>query len=202
MKGLSSAKGQGVAAGSAATMADHIASPSFMSEIQRCRPHVGLVLLICTVLGACSSLSDTIKPYRVPVVQGNVITREQMAILKPGMSRIQVRDILGTPLLTSVFHGNRWDYVFTLKQQGIEPQSRKVTVFFKGDVVERFEAEALPSESEFVATLGSGIKPGKVPVLEAPPEKLQQFPAPAKPAEAKPLPPLPASYPPLEPPVR
>jgi outer membrane protein assembly factor BamE len=173
-----------------------------MSELQPFRPHVGLALLVCAVLCACGSLSDTITPYKVPVVQGNVVTREQVAVLRPGMSRIQVRDILGTPLLTSVFHGSRWDYVFTLKQRGLEPQARKVTVFFKGDVLERFEADELPSESEFVATLGSGIKPDKVPVLEASPEKLQQFPAPARPAEAKPLPPLPASYPPLEPPVR
>ena len=173
-----------------------------MPEFHRCRPALGLVFLVCAQLGACASLSDTFKPYRVPVVQGNVVTREQMAVLRPGMSRIQVRDILGTPLLTSVFHADRWDYVFTLKQQGIAPQSRRVTVFFKGAVLERFEADPLPSESEFVATLGSEVKADKVPVLEAAPEKLRQFPAPAKATEPKPLPPLPASYPPLEPAVR
>ena len=69
-------------------------------------------------LGGCTAL----QPYRAPVVQGNVVTREQVAVLRPGMSRIQVRDILGTPLLTSVFHADRWDYVFTLRQQGREPQ--------------------------------------------------------------------------------
>jgi outer membrane protein assembly factor BamE len=169
-----------------------------MSEFLRCRPRLGLVFLLSALLCACGSVSKAFTPYRVTVVQGNVITSEQLAILHPGMSRIQVRDVLGTPLLTSVFHSNRWDYVFTLNQQGIEPQSRKVAVFFKNDVLERFEADKLPSEAEFVATLGSGITPEKVPLLEADPEKLQQFPAPAKPAQAKPLPPLPASYPPLE----
>jgi outer membrane protein assembly factor BamE len=173
-----------------------------MTEFDCGSPRAGLVLLLCTVLCACSGVSDTIKPYRVPVVQGNVVTREQMAILRPGMSRIQVRDVLGTPLLTSVFHANRWDYVFTLNRQGIEPQSRKLTVFFKNDVLERFDADALPSESDFVATLGSSVPAGKVPVLEATPESLQQFPLPAKAPEAKPLPPLPASYPPLEPATR
>lgn len=148
-------------------------------------------------LPACSYL----QPYRVPVVQGNVVTREQVAVLRPGMSRIQVRDILGTPLLTSVFHADRWDYVFTLKRQGAEPQARRVTVFFKGEALERFEADELPSETEFVSTLGRQEKP-KVPVLEATPEKLQQFPPPAPPAAAPPLPPLPASYPPLEPAAR
>jgi outer membrane protein assembly factor BamE len=145
-------------------------------------------------LPACSFL----QPYRMPVVQGNVVTREQVAVLRPGMSRIQVREILGTPLLTSVFHAARWDYVFTLRRQGAEPQARRVTVYFQGEALERFEADELPSETEFVSTLGRQEKP-KVPVLEATPEKLQAFPPPAPAPEPKPLPPLPASYPPLEP---
>lgn len=172
-----------------------------MSELHRRCPWLGLVLLACAGLTACGSL-EFLQPYRVPVVQGNVVTREQMAVLRPGMSRIQVRDVLGTPLLTSVFHADRWDYVFTLRRQGAEPQSRKVTVFFKNDLLERFEADSLPSESEFVATLGRTSGAAKVPVLEASPESLEKFPTPAKPAESKPLPPLPASYPPLEPATR
>lgn len=171
-----------------------------MFIFHRAPGRLGPVLLLggaLLTLPACSYL----QPYRVPVVQGNVVTREQVAVLRPGMSRIQVRDILGTPLLTSVFHADRWDYVFTLKRQGAEPQARRVTVFFKGEVLERFEADELPSETEFVSTLGSQEKP-KVPVLEATPEKLQQFPPPAPPAAAQPLPPLPASYPPLEPAAR
>ncbi len=139
-----------------------------------------------------------LQPYRVPVVQGNVVTREQVTALRPGMSRIQVRDILGTPLLASVFHADRWDYVFTLRRQGSEPQQRRVTVYFKDNVLERFEADPLPSETEFVATLGTR-EPPKVPVLEATPEKLQEFPAPQPKPEPKPLPSLPATYPPLEP---
>ncbi|MDZ4076215.1 MAG: outer membrane protein assembly factor BamE [Hylemonella sp.] len=165
-----------------------------MFIFHRALGRLGLALLLGAALSACSFL----QPYRVPVVQGNVVTREQVAALRPGMSRIQVRDILGTPLLASVFHANRWDYVFTLKRQGAEPQARRVTVYFQGETLERFEADALPSETEFVSTLGSR-EPPKVPVLEATPEKLQEFPAPVPPPEAKPLPPLPASYPPLEP---
>lgn len=165
-----------------------------MFIFHRAPGRLGLALFLGAALTACSFL----EPYRVPVVQGNVVTREQVAVLRPGMSRIQVRDILGTPLLTSVFHADRWDYVFTLQRQNTEPQARRVTVYFKGDVLERFEAGALPSETEFVATLGSQAPP-KVPLLEATPEKLQEFPAPAPAPEARPLPPLPASYPPLEP---
>lgn len=168
-----------------------------MFIFHRAPGRLGAVLLLGVALMALQGCSF-LQPYRVPVVQGNVVTREQVAALRPGMSRIQVRDILGTPLLTSVFHSDRWDYVFTLKRQGTEPQARRVTVYFKGNVLERFEADPLPSESEFVATLGRKDEV-KVPVLEAAPEKLQAFPPPAPAPDSKPLPPLPASYPPLEP---
>jgi outer membrane protein assembly factor BamE len=180
-----------------------------MSDISRLSARLGLVLVACAALSACGSfdgasnrLVNVLKPYRIDIVQGNVVTREQVAALRPGMSRIQVRDVLGTPLLASVFHADRWDYVFTLKRQGAEPQSRKVTVFFKNDVLERFEADPLPSEAEFVATLDTKPPSTKVPLLEATPESLEKFPTPAKAAESKPLPPLPASYPPLEPATR
>lgn len=169
-------------------------------------------LLAAVLLPGCSSVNRAsvsvaswITPYKVEVVQGNFISREQVEALKPGMGRGQVRDILGTPLLTSVFHGDRWDYVFTFQRQGTAPQSRRFVVFFKEDSLERFEGDEMPSESEFVALVDPGRKSGKVPVLEASAESLKPFAPPAKPAAAAPeaaLPPLPTSYPPLEPPAR
>ena len=87
---------------------------------------------------ACSSFDNAstkaigvITPYKMDIVQGNVVTREQFALVKPGMSRAQVRDVLGTALLTSVFHADRWDYIFTLKSQTAKNQQRKVSIFFK-----------------------------------------------------------------------
>lgn len=169
---------------------------------------VRLILLLAMTLGlaACSSLNSAstqvaglVKPYKMDIVQGNFVSKEQAEAVKPGMSRSQVRDILGTPLLTSLFHADRWDYVFTFKRQGLGSQERKVTVYFKADVLDRLEADALPTEAEFVAALDATRPSGKVPVLEMSPESLSKLPA-AKPkaAEAD-LPPLPASYPPLEP---
>ena len=168
-----------------------------MLIFSRPAPRAGLLAVLCLVAGLLSACSS-FEPYRITIVQGNVVTREQVAALKPGMSRLQVRDIMGTPLLTSVFRAERWDYVFTLQQQGRESQSRHVTVYFKGDALDRFEADPLPSEPEFVATLGRPTQP-KVPRLEATPEQLASFPEPAPKAEAAALPPLPATYPPLEP---
>lgn len=185
---------------------DHIATHHSMFDLQNRSARLILLMVASASLVACGSLNGAstriagvVTPYKIDIVQGNFVSSEQAAALKPGMSRTQVRDILGTPLLTSVFHADRWDYVFTFKRQGLEPQARKVTVFFKGDVLERVDADALPTEAEFVASLDSGRKSAKVPVLEMTEESLKQLPAPVKAAEPKPLPPLPASYPPLEP---
>ena len=148
--------------------------------------------------GASTRIAGIVSPYRVDIVQGNVVTSEQLALVKPGMLRAQVRDVLGTALLVSVFHADRWDYVFTLKQQGVASQSRKLTVFFKGDVVERVESDPLPSEAEFVATLKSPSLPGSIPSLEASDESLKKFPPP-KSGVISPAPTIaPADYPPLE----
>jgi outer membrane protein assembly factor BamE len=176
-------------------------------------PRLILALAACASVGACGTVNDatrrfaeSITPYKVEVVQGNFVSKEQVDALRPGMSRQQVRDILGTPLVSSVFHQDRWDYVFTIKRQGVQPQARRLTVFFKGNGMERFEGDEMPSEAEFVATLDNKRKDAKVPVLEASEESLKQFSA-SRPAAAAaqpaPAEPPPAnSYPPLEAPAR
>ena len=149
--------------------------------------------------GAGRRIATALTPYQVEVVQGNFISREQVEALQKGMSREQVRQILGTPLVTSLFHGDRWDYVFTLKRQGLDPQQRRLTVFFSGDAMDRVEGDTMPSESEFVATLDKR-RVGKVPRLEATEEELRAFPK-SQPAPSQPAAPAaaPASnYPPLE----
>jgi outer membrane protein assembly factor BamE len=138
-----------------------------------------LLLTGCSTLGldklGTSGLVTSLSPYRMEVVQGNFVSKEQAAALKPGMPRAQVRDILGTPLLTSVFHGDRWDYVFTIRRQGTTAQARRLSVFFKGDTLDRFEGDELPSETEFVSQLESSKKLGKAPPLDADPEALKKF---------------------------
>jgi outer membrane protein assembly factor BamE len=176
------------------------------------RSRILLAAGACAALAACGTIdsvtgrmASSITPYRVEVVQGNFVSREQVEALRPGMTRQQVREVLGTPLLTSVFHGDRWDYVFTLRRQGVEPQARKLTVFFKANVMERFEGDTMPSEAEFVAALDKKGGTGKVPVLEASEAVLGKFqaaPAAARAPTPTPEPPPPANYPPLETPAR
>lgn len=179
-----------------------------------------LAALACFALTACSGLGSStsasavnpvnwITPYKMDVIQGNFISSEQVELLKAGMTRAQVKDILGTPLLASLFHDDRWDYVFTLKRQKAEAQSFKYTVFFKGDQLERFEGDSMPSEADFIAKLDSGRKFRKVPVLQATEEQLNAADkvstargnasaAAAPPVAAGPAPAAPVSYPPLE----
>jgi outer membrane protein assembly factor BamE len=178
----------------------------------RSQARIGAVLLVVLSLGACSVLqsagssvsgvAQAIQPYKIDIVQGNVVTREQLAVLRPGMPKVAVQDVLGTSLLASVFHANRWDYVFTLKRQGSEPQSRRVTVFFKNELVDRIEADELPSEADFVASLKSTPVKGPLPVMTASEQALEKFPAPANTdnTSAAPVPgAAPSTYPPLEP---
>ena len=159
-----------------------------------------LALSGCGSVGGSEKSAAAITPYRMDIVQGNVVTREQVAYLKPGMPRMLVRDVLGTSLLVSVFHAQRWDYVFTLERQGTVPQTRRVTIFFKNDVLERVESDELPTEADFVSTLKSNPKTEPVPAMEATPERLAQFPAAAPAAKSvTPVPAMPVIYPPLEP---
>lgn len=161
--------------------------------------------LVAGCAGSGERLVSMVTPYRADIVQGNFVSREQVQALQPGMSRQQVREILGTPLMTSLFHADRWEYVFTIRRQGVEDQSRHLTVFFEGNRFDRVEGDEMPTEQDFVASLSSSLKNPKVPELQATEQQLASYPK-AKPAEEAGTPPeearAPAAgthYPPLEP---
>jgi len=131
----------------------------------------GLVMAIIggTLLatGCTSAVDDTqrawmnkvFRPYVPDVVQGNFISSEQYAKLQVGQSREQVRQILGTPLLASYFHANRWDYVFEFKRASqVMGKERRVTVFFEGDKLVKFQGDALPTDVELVAEIDGYAK--------------------------------------------
>jgi len=136
----------------------------------------GLSLAACSTVGdSTRSALRAVTPYKVEIQQGNFVSKEQVEALKPGMTRQQVRELLGTSVLTDVFHADRWDYVFTIRRQGVEPLQRHLTVFFKGEYLDRYEGDAMPSEEEFVALVDARSKRGKVPKLEAEPEDLTKY---------------------------
>jgi outer membrane protein assembly factor BamE len=92
-------------------------------------------LLVLLLITGCSSVPSVL--YRIDVQQGNVITQEMVDKLKPGMTRSQVRFVLGTALIDDVFHKDRWDYVYRLVQHGNLVEEYKLTVFFEDDKMVR-----------------------------------------------------------------
>jgi outer membrane protein assembly factor BamE len=158
----------------------------------------------CLVLTGCTSTKPSLGlVYQIEIVQGNFVSGEQVAALRTGMPKAQVKNILGTPLLTDVFHENRWDYVFNIVKGGTTSQSRQLAVFFKDNVLQRWEGDAMPSEVAFVQSLSSGRPLGQLPALEATEQQLSEFakrePATLQPqSSVQPIPPHNKSYPPLE----
>ncbi|WP_240756070.1 outer membrane protein assembly factor BamE [Pandoraea sp. XY-2] len=128
------------------------------------RRYLSLPLSVCAaaaflVLAGCStydSVTDkvigVVTPYRINIVQGNFVSKEAYEQLKAGMTRDQVRQLLGTPLLTDIFHANRWDYVFYFKRGNASVvQERHLKVYFDGDTLARWEGgENLPTEYQLV----------------------------------------------------
>lgn len=106
-----------------------------------------LLPAIATVLlSACSGMpkvTSYLTPYKIDVRQGNMVTQEMVAQLRPGMSRDQVRFILGTPLVADIFHADRWDYVYRFQPGRGEVQERKLAVFFKDNKLERVDGDVV-----------------------------------------------------------
>lgn len=93
-------------------------------------------------------------PYRVDIQQGNFVSKEIVAQLKPGMTQEQVIFILGKPLLTDMFHADRWDYDFRLEKGNGEILTSKVIVFFKDSLLDHYEGgDNLPTESEYLSLI-------------------------------------------------
>jgi outer membrane protein assembly factor BamE len=104
---------------------------------------IRLVLLLLPCLSACNPLNARFV-YRMEVQQGNYLTQEMVSQLQPGMTRDQVRFVLGTPLLTDIFHDNRWDYVFRRQRaNSSEIEERRLSVFFENDRLVRVEGDVI-----------------------------------------------------------
>lgn len=92
-------------------------------------------------------------PYRVTIQQGNFVSKEMADQVQEGMTREQVRFILGTPLLTDMFHADRWDYIFRLLKPNGELIKSRVTVYFNQNLVSQIERGDLPDEKEYLARI-------------------------------------------------
>lgn len=88
------------------------------------------VILLSAALSACT-------PYKMEIRQGNYVTSEMREKLKVGMTKQQVRYVMGTPMINDVFHENRWDYLYSLEQDGELVERRSLTLYFEGDLLAR-----------------------------------------------------------------
>ncbi|NWG86061.1 MAG: outer membrane protein assembly factor BamE [Hydrogenophilaceae bacterium] len=111
-------------------------------------------LLFALLLSGCSWTEkidlkkpiEALQPYKMDIQQGNVVTQDMIAKLKPGMSPSQVRFALGSPLVVDPFRTNRWDYVYRLEKGGKLVETRRITVVFENDKLKGIEGDvtALP----------------------------------------------------------
>jgi outer membrane protein assembly factor BamE len=87
--------------------------------------------------------------YKINIQQGVVVTQEMADQLKVGMTKDQVRFVLGTPILTDPFHAQRWDYPFRFQPGRGPVEERRFTVYFENDKMSRYNGDSLPTEEEF-----------------------------------------------------
>ena len=101
-----------------------------------------LIVSLSLLTAACGFLS----PYRIEIQQGNYVTQEMVAQLKPGLTRDQVRFVMGTPLVSDIFHEERWDYVFVRQRANSqEVEHRRIAVFFEDGKLKRVDGDILAS---------------------------------------------------------
>lgn len=107
---------------------------------------ISLILIALPLsLSGCANNFGFPGVYRINVEQGNIVTSEMIEQLQPGMTRRQVRFILGTPLIEDTFHPNRWDYRYTLRN-GIDTlKESRLTVYFDGDELVNVVGEETPA---------------------------------------------------------
>lgn len=120
-------------------------------------------LAAASLLAGCSmgdpNRSGLLQPYRIDLPQGNYLTRESVDRVQEGMTREQVRFLLGTPLLRDLFHPDRWDYVFRYKFPSGDVEQRKVTIRFRDDRVVAIEADPLPAREDASDPALPGYRP-------------------------------------------
>jgi len=131
-------------------------------------------LLFLPFLAACSNtpqipqITNYLSPYRIDVRQGNFVTQEMVAQLKPGLTRDQVRFILGSPLVADMFHNDRWDYVYRFRHGREEVQQRTMTVFFVDNKLTRVAGDVVAEDGSKAAVPRPAAQLINIPALPAP----------------------------------
>ena len=138
------------------------------------RSFLAALVVSSGLISGCSfdSVVGLVDPYRIDVRQGNYVDQEMLSQLRRGMSRDQVRYVLGSPLVVDMFRTDRWDYVYSLRSGRKEAEQRVISVYFEGDVLDRVEgdvevAQAGEGAEGAAAAAGSRSRVVEIPAVEA-----------------------------------
>jgi len=107
-----------------------------------------IFILLALLCASCGTALPTIKPYKLDIQQGNVVTSKMLLQLRPGMTKSQVRFIMGTPLIQDSFHGNRWDYVYQMRESGKLKEQRRVILDFENELLKSVRGDVVAAGSE------------------------------------------------------
>jgi len=146
--------------------------------------HFLISALLLSLAAGCSSVN--VGPHRIDVQQGNALDQENVARLKPGLNRSQVRFLLGTPLVIDPFRTDRWDYVYVYYKAGKLAEQKRITLFFDGDTLARIEGD-LPEPAPQPAPEPAPSKPVTPPAAAEPMSRSEPAVQPA-PMAARPVP--------------
>lgn len=130
------------------------------------------IALTVFLLGGCGeTILPSLKPYKIDIQQGNYVTQEMVAKLKPGMTRAQVRFALGSPLVVDIFRTDRWDYVYMFQKAGTLTEQRQITVIFEGDKLARIEGDIVAAGTVPVVPAKEAAQAGVAPAGAQPEQK-------------------------------
>ena len=148
-------------------------------------------LLLPLLLSACGGMPKLAMPdlpkfdvgdyfsvYRADIRQGNYVTQEMIAQLRPGLTREQVRFALGTPLVTDLFHADRWDYIYRYAPGHGEVQQRRLSVHFEDNKLVRVGGDVVPDQGGAQAPAASPASVQPVAAPSAAPSTAPAAPAP------------------------
>jgi len=120
--------------------------------------------LAVTLLAGCSFPGV----YKIDIQQGNVITQDMIDQLRPGMTRSQVRFIMGNPLIVDTFHANRWDYLYSIQPGGGQRRQERISLFFNDqDQLASLSGDFRPGVSRDQEILGNQASSPETPSAPA-----------------------------------
>jgi len=131
---------------------------------------IGLAAL-ATLLAACQQVPmlPGLSTYRIDIQQGNVVTQDMVSKLKPGMTRQQVRFVMGTPPVVDPFRQDRWDYVYYYTKGGKIVEHRRLVLLFDGDVLKRIDGDVVPNAEPTAVGSTAPTKPAAPPPVSPEP---------------------------------